>query len=89
MADVKSDDRKGRPDRLGGRSNRDVRSKKDFFGSTNNGLEKACSYLIEKGHLSVWDYGWSFFETALKTVRETIENERELQMQLHGCKLKK
>jgi hypothetical protein len=51
-------------------------------------LEKACEKLIRKGHLNVWDYGWSFFEAALKYTKEAEKKEHELRVKLHGYKLK-
>lgn len=65
-----------------------VRSEGNIFGGADERLEATCERLIRQGHLNVWDYGWSFFEAALKYTQEAEKREYELRVKLHGYKLK-
>jgi hypothetical protein len=88
MADIKGSDRKDWFDGVDSKSDRTVRHKGSLRECADEGLEKACSYLIGKGHIEAWDYGWSFFEASLKYTREVEKQEYELEMKLHGFKPK-
>ncbi len=89
MADNKNNDRKSRSNGMGNRGNRKVGGEKDFFRSADKRLEETCAFLIRQGHVNVWDYGWSFFETVLDCTNKAVQEEREFQVSLHGLKLKK
>lgn len=88
MADTKGFDREDWLDGVDSKSDRTVRHKGSLRKCADEGLEKACSYLIGKGHVEAWDYGWSFFEVSLRCTREVEKQEHELEVKLHGFKLK-
>ena len=73
---------------MGSKSDRGLRDKRSVCEGIGNGLEKSICFLVAQGHIDAWNYGWGFFEAALKYTQETEKNKMEFQMKLHGVKVK-